>query len=103
MSSSLDSAIHIVALAQAKAGDEDKVKQILLGIVARVRKEPGCLGYQLHQSRENAQQFVFVEAWQDEQAIAVHGSTSYFKQMLVDVEPYLSQPLIVHQLDRIEP
>ncbi|MFM2482343.1 putative quinol monooxygenase [Celerinatantimonas sp. YJH-8] len=103
MSNALDSAIHVVAIAQAKPGSEQQVKQILLGIVSKVRKEPGCLGYQLHQNREDAQQFVFVEAWQDASALSVHGQTRYFQQMLEDVEPYLAQPLTVHQLERIEP
>jgi hypothetical protein len=55
--------ITVIAYMTAKSGNEDQVREALLDLVARTRKEKGCINYDLHQSRENAAHFVIYENW----------------------------------------
>ena len=80
------SEIRIVAIVQAKPGHEQAVADILGQAVALSRNETGCLEYTLHQDREVAGRFVFVECWADADALAAHERTAHFLR-LGDVLP----------------
>ncbi|MGO9917276.1 MAG: putative quinol monooxygenase, partial [Isosphaeraceae bacterium] len=56
-------AVVLTAMVKAKPGQEDAVKEALLSLVEPTRKEPGCLCYNLHQSKADPIQFMFYEQW----------------------------------------
>lgn len=53
--------IKIVATLRAKPGKGQHLKQVLLACVEGSRAEPGCLFYDLHVDRSDAERFVFIE------------------------------------------
>jgi quinol monooxygenase YgiN len=73
--------IILTAMVNAKAGEEEAVKEILLALVEPTRKEPGCLGYNLHQSKSDKTQFMFYEQWASKEALDAHGKMPYMKAL----------------------
>ena len=66
----------LIAYMTAKAGYEDEVRQALLELVAQTRKENGCINYELHQSLENAAQFVMYENWDTAEDLDAHAKAA---------------------------
>lgn len=73
--------IILTAMVKAKPGKEDAVKEVLLALVEPTRKEPGCLCYNLHQSKSDKTQFMFYEQWASKEAIDAHGKTPHMKAL----------------------
>jgi quinol monooxygenase YgiN len=71
----------LVAMVKAKPGEEEAVKQALLSLVEPTRKEPGCLCYNLHQSKADKAQFMFYEQWASKDALTAHGKTPHMKAL----------------------
>ena len=74
-------AVILTAMVKAKAGEEAAVKEALLSLVGPTRKEPGCLCYNLHQSKTDPTQFMFYEQWASKEALAAHGKTPHMKAL----------------------
>ncbi len=73
--------VILTAMVKAKPGQEDAVKQALLSLVEPTRKEPGCLCYNLHQSKADPTQFMFYEQWASKEALDAHGKTPHMKAL----------------------
>ncbi|WP_026565998.1 putative quinol monooxygenase [Bacillus sp. UNC41MFS5] len=55
--------------------------------------ESGNSGYQYYENPEEANSFIFVEKWKDEEAIQLHEETPHFKRFIKAVEPIVSEPI----------
>ncbi len=66
------SPLTIVAIATAAPGQEEALRAAQKELVAKTVKEPGCLRYELHQSREDSRILVFVETWASEAQWRAH-------------------------------
>ena len=55
--------LTVVAIMEAKPGQEVALRQVLLGLVPVTRQEPGCLNYDLHQAADDPGRFLFHENW----------------------------------------
>lgn len=64
--------IIVTGSVQAKADRIDEVLALSLEHVRRARNEPGCLLHSVHQDVEDPQRVVFVEHWQDADALRAH-------------------------------
>jgi quinol monooxygenase YgiN len=73
--------IILTAIISAKPEQEEAVKEVLLGMVEPTRKEPGCLCYNLHQSKSDKTQFMFYEQWASKDALDAHGKTPHMKAL----------------------
>ena len=73
--------VVLTAMVKAKPGQEDAVKEALLALVEPTRKEPGCLCYNLHQSKSDPTQFMFYEQWASKEALDAHGKTPHMKAL----------------------
>ena len=51
-------------------------------LVCESRKEPGCLGYTLNQSREDPRLHAFFECWADQAALDAHGASAHFQRLV---------------------
>jgi|SRR5215813_10045957 len=66
------SPLTIIAIATAAPGQEAALRTAQEELVAQTVKEPGCLRYELHQSREDSKVLVFVETWASEEQWHAH-------------------------------
>ncbi len=74
-------AVVLTAMVKARTGQEEAVKEALLSLVEPTRKEPGCLCYNLHQSKSDPTQFMFYEQWASKEDLAAHGKTPHMKAL----------------------
>jgi quinol monooxygenase YgiN len=84
--------VHVLARYVAKAGKEDALKSVLIGLVPPTRRELGCYQYDLLEDSSDAKQFCFVEKWDDAAALDQHLATSHMKAALVQVEALVETP-----------
>lgn len=66
------SPLTIVAIATAAPGQEATLCAAQARLVAETVSEPGCLRYELHQSREDSRVLIFVESWASEAQWRAH-------------------------------
>jgi quinol monooxygenase YgiN len=57
---------------EARHDTIDRVLELGLDHVRRSRREPGCLLHSIHRDVENELRVVFVEHWEDAQALEAH-------------------------------
>ena len=55
-------AVILTAMVKAKPGQEEAVKKALVALVQPTRQEPGCLCYNLHQSKSDPAQLCFTSS-----------------------------------------
>ena len=64
--------VTVLARLKIKKGMEEEVKRGFLSVVASTRKEPGCLSYDLHQSKDDPCLFMLYENWESQKALDDH-------------------------------
>jgi quinol monooxygenase YgiN len=87
-----------------KPGQEARVESILRGMVAQTRCEPGCLRYDLYQSKSTAgaRTFCLLERYTDATAQQAHRETSHYKDYRANIMDLLDQPIEVNLLDALD-
>jgi quinol monooxygenase YgiN len=73
--------IIMAVIVKAKPGQEEAVKEALVGMVEPTRKEAGCLCYNLHQSKSDKTQFMFYEQWASKETLDAHGKTDRMRAL----------------------
>ena len=79
----------VVAKLKAIKGSEVQLEKALLAVVPKVSEEDGTLVYTLHRDLSDPAVFMFYEKYKDAEALTVHSSTSYFKELFKMVSPLL--------------
>jgi quinol monooxygenase YgiN len=85
--------LTVVAKIRAKSGLKDKVKAELLNLISPTRKESGCINYDLHQSQEDENLFLFYENWISRQDLDDHLKTPHLQAFLGKSEELLAEPI----------
>jgi quinol monooxygenase YgiN len=83
---------YIVATVYPKAGKADAVRAEILGIIPEVRKEKGCLRYDLHVLKDGGSSFMFYEIWEDRAAFEAHGATPHMMSYRERIRDLLEKP-----------
>ena len=78
--------ITVVAIFQAKPGQEAELKMALISLIAPTRKEAGCINYDLHVSPEDLAKFLFYENWTSKAALDAHLQNDHIKALLPRVD-----------------
>lgn len=93
--------IYLTALVRSKAGKAEELKAVLQNMVIQSRKEAACLQYDLHQSTDDENQFIFWEEWENEAALQAHNQQPYISDF-VAVAPNLTESApVIHHLQRV--
>jgi quinol monooxygenase YgiN len=84
----------IIVTGQIDARPEclDEVLALSLRHVHRSREEPGCLLHSVHQDVEDANRVVFIEHWQDRDALAAHFAVPESLAFIEAVGPLAAGP-----------
>ena len=72
----------VAATYRVKAGDEEKVREVLEIMAPLSRTEPACLFYQAHRSPEDPLVFFLYEQYIDEAGYKAHMATPHFEQYI---------------------
>ncbi|MFZ0641334.1 MAG: putative quinol monooxygenase [Candidatus Acidiferrales bacterium] len=84
--------LTVIAHIFAKADEEQRLKTALLDLVAQTRKEKGCINYDLHQSQENACQFVMYENWESAADLDAHANSAHLREFGRNMSQFLQRP-----------
>ena len=66
-------------------------------LVAASQAEQGNIFYNLHQSQENPEELVFIEAWKDQAAIDSHNASPHFTQTLPKLAELCSSKMTIEK------
>lgn len=66
-----------------KSGAEAKCVELIRHLHEHSRKEPGCVQYVGHQSKEDPRRFLFYEVYKDEAALQAHRDSPHFRQYVI--------------------
>jgi len=72
-------AVTAVTLIHGIPGKEAELKEHLLSLAAPTRAEPGCLRYDLYQSRNRTHEFLRFEIWASLSALEAHKQTPHLR------------------------
>jgi len=84
--------VTVMALIKVKVGMEEKAKNELLSLVKPTRAEKGCINYDLHQSLDHRNHFMFYENWVSKKDLDEHLSMPHMKSHLEKVKEFLAGP-----------
>jgi len=70
----------VVAMFKAKSGKEQALKRTLQNLVIETVKEEGCIYYILHQSENDAAQFMLYEQWSTHEMFRQHGASEHIAE-----------------------
>ncbi|MFZ0336199.1 MAG: putative quinol monooxygenase [Candidatus Acidiferrales bacterium] len=93
--------LTVVAFIFAKAGEEQRLKRALLDLVAQTRKEKGCINYDLHQSQDNACEFVMYENWESAADLDAHANSAHLLEFGKSMGQFLERPTQVTKWDMV--
>jgi quinol monooxygenase YgiN len=91
----------VVAEMRAQTGREEALREALLTLVERTRKEEGCVQYNLHVQVQDPGHFVFYEIWASHAHLDVHGKAPALTAFLARSGELLSEAPRIHYYNRI--
>ena len=78
--------LTVVATFQARPGKEVELRAALIGLLAPTRNEAGCLNYDVHQSVDDPEKFLFHENWTSKAHLDAHLQSPHVKALLPHVD-----------------
>jgi quinol monooxygenase YgiN len=84
--------VVVVATIEVKPGTEDQALAAFSTSIPPTHEEEGCLGYALHQDRQDPTRFVFVEQWASEDALNAHAKTPHLRELFGTVGELVTGP-----------
>ena len=94
--------IGVIATLTVAEGKNAEFEGIFSKLVAQVNeKESRCNFYQVHKSRSNAQVYVVLEQYVDQEAFEAHGKTEYFRALGKELGPCMAAAPAIELVDGI--
>jgi quinol monooxygenase YgiN len=66
------SEVVVVAIAKSKEGGAEEARALMSEVAAESRKEEGCIAYDLHVDKNDADRIVLLERWESQEALDHH-------------------------------
>jgi len=73
-------AVYVSAMISARKGREEELGRELSSVVDQVRREAGCLRYDLHRA-EDGTRFLFYETWESHAHLEAHAASAHMAAM----------------------
>ncbi|MEP7341502.1 MAG: putative quinol monooxygenase [Acidobacteriota bacterium] len=84
--------VTVIAYIEVKPGTEDAFLTAASAVVAATRAEPPCINYDLHQSDENPNLFVFYENWTSMAGLQEHARSAHIQTFRNSIADLLAKP-----------
>jgi quinol monooxygenase YgiN len=94
--------IYLTALIKSKPGSAEALKECLQGLVPLSRKEVACLQYNLHQSVDDPNVFIFQEEWADKEGLEFHNAQAYILSFRETIVSLIDGPVVIHHTQKAE-
>ena len=94
-------AINLTVILKSKPESRVTLKNLLMDLVQNSTKEAACVQYDLHQSVEDLEVFIFHEVWKSEAGLQLHNEQSYLISFFENSKPLLQEAPIVYRTDKL--
>jgi len=95
--------IGLLATIRVQDGKGAEFEAVFVELAAKVRaNEAGNSLYQLVRSRKEANTYVVMELYKDQDAVAAHSGTDYFKALGRQMGAFMAGPPAVEHFDAVE-
>jgi len=93
--------IYLTAFVKSKPGNSEALKTQLLNLVANSTKEAACLQYDLHQSQEDPNVFIFHEEWESQAGLDLHNASPYITDFVALAPELIEGSIGIYKTARI--
>jgi len=94
--------IGVIAVLKVRPDSCEAFEAVFTGLVDKVRThEPGNLMYQLTRVRDDPGVYKVLELYRDQEALAHHGQTDYFKAAGGAMAPFMAARPEIEYLDAV--
>jgi quinol monooxygenase YgiN len=84
--------IVVVGRVKTDAEKRDALVRVGQTVAAASRTETGCISYRLYEDTELENEFVFVEEWENGDALQAHFATAHVRDFLQAIPPTIIAP-----------
>jgi quinol monooxygenase YgiN len=84
--------IVVVGRVVSDAARRDQLVHVGQAVARASREEDGCISYRVYQDSERENEFVFVEEWENQEALDRHFRTAHVAEFMRDIMPTLAVP-----------
>jgi quinol monooxygenase YgiN len=78
--------IVVVGRVRTDEGKREDLIRVAQAVAAASRAEPGCITYRIYEDVEIPNEFVFVEEWEDDDALQRHFATSHIAEFMSSIQ-----------------
>jgi quinol monooxygenase YgiN len=82
-----------LGFATAKPGEEDRVEELILGLVQPLRAEEDAIEFHVHRDRADRRVFVIYEMFRSKEALEKHIAQPYTQEFIRAIQPHVEGPL----------
>lgn len=93
--------INLTVILKSKPENRVLLKSLLLDLVQNSTKEAACIQYDLHQSIEEPNTFIFHEIWENQDGLNLHNQQSYIQSFFEKAKALLQETPIVYKTDKL--
>lgn len=94
-------AIRLTVILKSKPESREILKTLLLDLVQNSTKEVACLQYDLHQSLEDSEIFIFHEIWENEVGLKFHHEQPYIISFFENAKVMLQELPIIYRTSKL--
>ena len=84
--------IVVVGRVSTDPEKRDRLIEVAQKVARASREEAGCAGYRIYEDTEQPNEFVFVEEWNDEDALQQHFRTAHIEEFMGSVLGAITAP-----------
>jgi quinol monooxygenase YgiN len=93
--------INLTVIIKSKPESVEILKSILLDIVQNSTKEAACIQYDLHQSYDEPNIFIFHEIWENQNGLDNHNQQPYIQSFFENSKPLLLETPILYKTEKL--
>lgn len=84
--------VTVIAYIEVKPGTEESFLRAAADVVAATRTEAACINYDLHQSDETPNLFMFYENWTSMAGLQQHAQSAHIQTFRASIGDLLAKP-----------
>jgi quinol monooxygenase YgiN len=93
--------INLTVILKSKTESIETLKFHLLDLVQKTKKEKACVQYDLHQSDQVPNTFIFHEVWENQRGLDHHNQQPYIQSFFQDAKLYLQEEPIIYNTNKL--
>ena len=93
--------IYLTAIVKSKPGNSEALKELLLILVENSKKEEACLQYDLHQSQNEPDFFIFHEEWESQAGLDLHNTQPHIVHFVAASAHLIEGQISIYQTNKI--